>query len=210
MAILEKQQDFDLIIMDLQMPEMNGFETTSYIRQKLHIDIPIMAMTASALRNEKVRCMEVGMNGYLTKPFAPENLIYNLNSLILNKNGDGAEPISNTVSAGYYNLDYLKQLGGKEIQRELFQIFLDTSPLLIANLKSMLLHEDWEGVYKNAHELKSTIGIFQINGILENANELEISVKQKNYDAIESLVIKIDQEYKLVKNMIEAELAEIS
>ena len=209
-AILEKQQDFDLIIMDLQMPEMNGFETTSYIRQKLHIDIPIMAMTASALRNEKVRCMEVGMNGYLTKPFAPENLIYNLNSLILNKNGDGAEPISNTVSAGYYNLDYLKQLGGKEIQRELFQIFLDTSPLLIANLKSMLLQEDWEGVYKNAHELKSTIGIFQINGILENANELEISVKQKNYDAIESLVIKIDQEYKLVKKMIEAELAEIS
>ena len=209
-AILEKQQDFDLIIMDLQMPEMNGFETTSYIRQKLHIDIPIIAMTASTLRNEKVRCIEVGMNAYLAKPFAPEQLIYNLNRLILNKNADGTEHISKTVSAGSYNLEYLEQLGGKEIQRELFQIFLETSPVLISNLKSTLLHEDWEAVYKNAHELKSTIGIFQINGILENVNEIEISVKRKNYDAIGSLVIKIDQEYKLVKTMIEAELAELS
>src|SRR4030095_7640073 len=72
--MLERGQHFDLILMDLQMPIMNGFQASVYIRQKLKIQTPIIAMTASALKNEEVKCIQLGMNEYLTKPFAPEEL----------------------------------------------------------------------------------------------------------------------------------------
>lgn len=65
--MFEAGSTFDLVIMDLQMPEMNGFQTAAYIRKKLELDIPIVAMTASALRNEKMKCFGLGMNEYLPK-----------------------------------------------------------------------------------------------------------------------------------------------
>ena len=80
---LEQGDHFDLIILDLRMPEMDGFQTATYIRKKLLIDIPIIAMTASALRNEKAKCFELGMNEYLTKPFAPEELFSHLRRFLL-------------------------------------------------------------------------------------------------------------------------------
>ena len=60
---------YDLIIMDLQMPEMDGYETTQYLRQEMKISIPIIAMTATALKGEKLKCLESGMNDDMSKPF---------------------------------------------------------------------------------------------------------------------------------------------
>jgi len=62
-------ENYDLIIMDLQMPVMDGYKATQRIRGELGSDIPIIAMTATALIGEQVRCFEVGMNDYMTKPF---------------------------------------------------------------------------------------------------------------------------------------------
>jgi CheY-like chemotaxis protein len=66
---LEQGENYDLIIMDLQMPVMDGYTATQRIRGELGLDIPIIAMTATALVGEQVRCFEVGMNDYMTKPF---------------------------------------------------------------------------------------------------------------------------------------------
>ncbi len=71
---LAATSDYDLIILDLRMPEMDGFATAAFIRQQLHLSIPIIAFTASALRSEKEKCLAVGMNEYLTKPFRPAEL----------------------------------------------------------------------------------------------------------------------------------------
>src|SRR6185312_12040322 len=68
-AFLEKNNNYDLIIMDLQMPEMDGYTATKYIRNVLNLAVPIVAMTASALKGEKLKCLEIGMNDYLSKPF---------------------------------------------------------------------------------------------------------------------------------------------
>jgi PAS domain S-box-containing protein len=71
------QKTYDLVLMDLQMPEMDGMEATAYIRHNMHhpiSSIPIIAMTASALRGEHERCIEAGMNDYISKPFKPEEL----------------------------------------------------------------------------------------------------------------------------------------
>lgn len=80
--LLEQGARYDLIIMDLQMPEMNGFQTTAYIREKIRLNTPIIAMTASTLNNERVKCMELGMNAYLSKPFNQEELAQTIGNLL--------------------------------------------------------------------------------------------------------------------------------
>lgn len=72
----------DIILMDLNMPIMDGYETTAYIRQQLHLAVPIIAMTATSFREEKERCMESGMNDYLTKPVDFDNLFIRMARLI--------------------------------------------------------------------------------------------------------------------------------
>ncbi len=79
---LEEGKLVDLIIMDLQMPEMDGYAATQYIRNDLHMDTPIIAMTATAMKGEQLQCLESGMNEYLTKPFDFADLYKRINGLL--------------------------------------------------------------------------------------------------------------------------------
>jgi len=79
---LQKDRTFDLIIMDLQMPEMDGYAATRYIRKDLHMETPIIAMTATALKGEHLQCLESGMNEYMTKPFEFADLYKRINNLL--------------------------------------------------------------------------------------------------------------------------------
>ncbi len=81
-AWLRQGQHYDLVIMDLQMPVMDGYAATRYIRQELRSSIPIIAMTATALVDEQLRCLEVGMNDYMTKPFEFAELYKRITSLL--------------------------------------------------------------------------------------------------------------------------------
>jgi CheY-like chemotaxis protein len=67
---------YDIVLMDLQMPEMNGFEATKYIRNTLHLDVPIIALTADVTTVDLAKCREVGMNDYIAKP-VDDQLLYN-------------------------------------------------------------------------------------------------------------------------------------
>jgi signal transduction histidine kinase len=79
---LEKGNYFDLIIMDLQMPEMDGYAATHYIRNELHLLTPIIAMTATAMKGEQRQCLESGMNEYMTKPFEFDDLYKRIGHLL--------------------------------------------------------------------------------------------------------------------------------
>jgi signal transduction histidine kinase len=79
---LQNGDIFDLIIMDLQMPEMDGYAATKYIRGDLHLQTPIIAMTATAMKGEHLQCLESGMNEYMTKPFEFEELYKRINNLL--------------------------------------------------------------------------------------------------------------------------------
>lgn len=70
-----KNNECDLILMDLQMPVINGYEASEIIRQKLRLNLPIIALTASNTKEEREKCFEVGMNDYLAKPFSEEQLL---------------------------------------------------------------------------------------------------------------------------------------
>lgn len=79
---LQKDRSFDLIIMDLQMPEMDGYATTQYIRKDLQIQTPIIAMTATAMKGEQLQCLQSGMNEYMTKPFEFADLYKRISTLL--------------------------------------------------------------------------------------------------------------------------------
>jgi CheY-like chemotaxis protein len=84
---LETGEQYDIIIMDLQMPEMDGFEATTYIRNTLHLETPILALTANVLGDVRVQCLKSGMNEYISKPFLPAVLFHQMECLIANNPG---------------------------------------------------------------------------------------------------------------------------
>ncbi|MCC6634708.1 MAG: response regulator [Chitinophagaceae bacterium] len=79
---LMNQNKFDAILMDIYMPELDGYQTTDIIRNQLHSSIPIIAMTALAMKGEEEKCLALGMNGYISKPFSSETLFQEIKRVL--------------------------------------------------------------------------------------------------------------------------------
>ncbi len=206
--LLEKGEVFDIIILDLQMPEMDGFQTAIYIRQKLKLTTPIIAVTASALRQERTKCLELGMNEYMTKPFASEELFRQLRKLLAGNIQSYEPEKSPSCNANqYYNLSLLHEMDDNEYTCEVLQLFLDSMPFSLEQIKEEALHENWEPVNKCAHKMKSSFGILQVNEMLELVTNIETRTKEKTgLDKIPGEINKLIELYRLLQPMIENEL----
>lgn len=203
---------YDVIIMDLQMPEMNGIQAAAYIRNKLKLSVPIIAMTASALRNEKKRCLEVGMNAYLTKPFVPADLFRHLRHLL----HPGAVAASYLPAAtepnvkDLYNLALLKELEDDIFLAETLELFIENTPRLLEDISSGVLYEQWDEVHAKAHKLKGSIGLLQIHHMIEPLGKIEKLAKHKqDLVNISPMVTELVQEYELVQPMLKADLDKV-
>jgi PAS domain S-box-containing protein len=208
--LLEQGFEYDLIIMDLQMPEMDGFETTVYLREKLKITIPIIAMTASALRNEKIKCMELGMNEYLNKPFVPADLFRELRRFLLKKEEDNFEKNQPSVyneSKKLYSLNHLIELDDIDCLCEVLQLFVESTPVSMNEIKEAISEENWEEVYKKSHKIKSSIGILQMGKLMSLISKIESDAKErKNLEEIPATFDKANELFLKINPMIEAEL----
>jgi PAS domain S-box-containing protein len=207
--MLEKGDQFDLIIMDLSMPEMDGFQTATYIRQKLKLDTPIIAMTASALRNEKLKCFELGMNEYLTKPFAPSELFFHLQRFLLPQHSAVAVELNASIEEheGLYDLAFVREMDDSDYFCEVLKLFLETTPAMLDELKEGILYENWDMVSKRAHKLKSSLGILKMNSMLAMAADIEQHSKtQTETNRLSAVLKKLVEQFTLVRPMIEAEL----
>jgi PAS domain S-box-containing protein len=208
--LLEDGFHYDLIIMDLQMPEMDGFETTVYIRQKLQLTIPIIAMTASALRNEKIKCMELGMNEYLNKPFVPADLFRELRRFLSKK--EERDSLNNipsvfTESKKLYSLNHLIELDDMDCLCEVLQIFIESTPVMMTEIKEAIVSKNWEEVYKKSHKLKSSIGILQMGKLMAVISKIESDAKErKNLEEIEINFEKAEELLLQINPMIKDEL----
>ena len=209
--LLEEGFEYDLVIMDLQMPEMDGFETTIHIRQNLKLNMPIIAMTASALRNEKIKCMELGMNEYLNKPFVPADLFRQLRRFLLKKEpGEQVETpveIELTNSKKYYSLNHLIELDDVDCLCEVLELYLETTPETMLEIKKAIEEENWDEVYKKSHKVKSSIGILQMAKMMSLISKIESDAKErKNLDQIPINFEKAASLLSIINPMIEIEL----
>ncbi len=201
---LLQQEDFDVILMDIQMPEKSGLEAAREIRNlndNRKKNIPIIALTANALRGEEKKYIAAGMNDYLTKPFKEVEL-YEVISRVLNK--DAALPKNEAKDEEIalpepgeklYDLKLVNELArnNEDFVRSLVQLFLDTVPVTSKEMVESSNQQNWEQTGKLAHKLKSTIDTMLITSIKEDIRSIEMSGKQKkNLESIPALVKKVD------------------
>lgn len=208
-ALLERDKDFDAVILDLRMPLMDGFQTAVYIREKLKLQIPIIAMTASALRNEKDKCMQLGMNAYMTKPFSPPKLFEMLQQLLQQPKDaivDGAAREQEATAAGY-NLSYLHEMDDAAYSEEILTLFLQSTPVALGAMSKAAMHEEWDNLYAEAHKLKSATGLLQMQQLTDLLIEVEQQAKgRKDLNELETTLKKLKEQYELLQPMIQAEL----
>jgi PAS domain S-box-containing protein len=209
---LEEGNVYDLIIMDLHMPVMDGFQAATYMRQKLKITIPIIAMTASVLGNERARCFELGMDEYLSKPFVPAELFVTLKRFLTAPLFTPMQVVGSVKPvAKLYDLTYLRSMDDKKYLCEILELFLNTTPTILEELQNDVLSEHWDSIEKKAHKLKSSLGILQMNEIMELVSTIEIKAKERlESDKIQQALKLTIEQFGLVRPMLESELAAAS
>ena len=151
-----KKSTFHIILMDIAMPEMDGIEATQFIRKKLPAPIcttPIIAMTASALIGEEEKCIEAGMNDYISKPFNPNDLF---NKIIRLVPQELKTEIDKTI-----DLTLLRKRaeGDNEYLKEIFETYITEMPIYLKELNEFIAQKDWDGIRKQAHKMKSPIAL---------------------------------------------------
>jgi PAS domain S-box-containing protein len=151
-----KQVSFDIVFMDLHMPEMNGFEATEYIRKNMKSDVPIIALTADVTTVDVEKCKAVGMNDYISKPIDDKILYKKLNKYLKDdikvKDKIEKHPTNNQK---YTSLNYLRDLSkdNPEMIIEMIHVYLEETPELIDTMKVSLEKKDWAKLQITAHSL---------------------------------------------------------
>jgi CheY-like chemotaxis protein len=193
---------YDIILMDLQMPEMNGFEATEYIRNEMHSAIPIIALTADVTTVDLAKCKTVGMNDYIAKP-VDERLLYSKIVGLIKKpvftKTDGDKKNKNVESKKLkcIDLNYLmaRTKSNPDLMMEMISLYLEQTPQLVMTMKQSLLDKDWNGLYAASHKMIPSFAIVGINADFENMTK-----KVKDYasthllasDGIEDLISQIE------------------
>lgn len=197
---LNKNNSYNLIIMDLQMPEMDGYAATKYIRNVMNLSIPIIAMTASALKGEKAKCIEIGMNDYMSKPF-DFHILYKRICLLLDKKtiNFSTEVIKKPLNDKLFDLASIEEMDDSEYLTEILTIFLDNTPSELKELQKACLSEDYENAYKRAHKLKSSAGLFKANNLLQILIGIESSAKEEKNNVLEKLAENAIAEFKKIE-----------
>ena len=198
---IEKMQEkaFSIVLMDLQMPEMNGFEATDYIRNTLHSDIPIIALTADVTTVDLAKCRAVGMNDYIAKP-VDERLLYSKIIGVVKKSASLEESkvveSEENLKLKYTDLDYLNRRtrSNPELMMEMISLYLDQTPALVITMKRSLMDNDWKSLYSAVHKLIPSFSIMGISPNFENmAKKIqEYASTQQQTDGILDLVLQLE------------------
>jgi CheY-like chemotaxis protein len=160
-----KKSAYDVVLMDVQMPELDGLAATRAIREQERSvggHIPIIAMTAHALQGDRERCLEAGMDGYVSKPIRPEALYEAVES---------AGPSGGAVDAAAL---LARVNGNRKLLRQVARVFLGDSPKLLAAIRSAVRRRDAEKLRRAAHTLKGAVGNFAARRAYDAALRLEV------------------------------------
>nr|WP_315154750.1 ATP-binding protein [uncultured Flavobacterium sp.] len=195
---LLSKNKYDLVLMDLQMPVKDGYQTTLYIRNEMKLSIPIIAMTAHSLVGEKEHCFAVGMDDYVPKPFKQATLL----EAIKNVMAKDSIPTKRNI-----NLSYLDEMacGDSNFRKEMINLFIEKIPNETAQLKEAFNSNDYTTAKIMAHKMKSSLDMFMLEDlanympIIENEAALgQFSIETA--DKISNLHVEIVE---LVKNLKE-------
>lgn len=214
-----QSKSYDIILMDLQMPEINGFEATEYIRTTMNSKIPIIALTADVTTADLLRCKAVGMNDYIAKPI-DERLLYSKIAGLVKKT-IGATHLphkkenKSSKKIKYTNLDYLnhRTKSNPDLIMEMIALYLEQTPPLISEMKQSFEDKEWDLLRSAVHKMIPSFSIMGINVAFENmAKKIQESANdEQQTDGMQELVLQLEnvcrqacleleEEFNLIKN----------
>ncbi|MHC4144711.1 MAG: response regulator [Planctomycetota bacterium] len=178
-------ESFDVVLMDVQMPAMDGFEATAIIREREKesgAHIPIIAMTAHAMKGDRERCLEAGMDGYIAKPIRARNLYETVEATAVKVCETPSLDDGITEEKEILDRDrILEQIGGSaETLNEIVELFAAESAKLMTRIRGAITNEDTSELQRAAHTLKGSIRIFGAERPAEAALRLETMGRDKN------------------------------
>jgi PAS domain S-box-containing protein len=204
---LLEENHYDLILMDIQMPLMDGYETTRQIRNKFKSDVYIIALTANAMSEEKNKCFAVGMNSYLSKPFKSEDLYLKIMEMFVVKKNEKSIEGESEQSAfkSLIDLEFIKSQvhGDSEAADELIEIFLNDVPAELLKLKEAIEVLNYDMINELSHKMVSNFSIIGINDAIEILRRLEhYSLRKENSEMYSELVNKLISIFNKLTNEI--------
>ena len=191
---------FDIILMDLQMPEMNGFEATDYIRNIMKSDIPIIALTADVTTVDLAKCRAVGMNDYIAKP-VDERVLYSKIIALAKRPviekiiAQEAVIIDEIIKSRCIDLHYLNKRtkSDPKLMLEMISLYLEQTPPLISAMKKSLEEKDWLGLHAAVHKMIPSFAIMGISTDFENMAKKvqDYAGMQQQSESIQDMVLQL-------------------
>lgn len=212
----DKSKHYDIILMDVQMPEMNGYETTKYIRKNGtlgYTDVPVIAMTASATKPEIDSCFDSGMTDFISKPFDADILLIKISTLInkekvIELTKDNKEVSGGLMSEGMADLSFLRGMtsNNKDQMLKYINMFLESVPGDWQKLKEKAAENNWKEVGLIAHALKPRVKYMGIKIGSDIVQQIEHqSVEQIDLEIMQELIAKFDSILYLTYQQLETE-----
>ncbi|RDC56186.1 response regulator [Pedobacter chinensis] len=201
------EEGYDIILMDIQMPVLNGYDTTRMLRERGYEGI-IIALTASAILGEREKCIGAGMDDYITKPINEELLVSVLDSWMKRK----ADPIKvPELNLPLYNLDGLRLIskGREDFVTKMIELFCEQMPVALTDLNSSIQQNDLPQVSKIAHKLKSTIDHLGIMSIQRTIRSIEtLSDENGSNEELLLMIAEVDSTLNQVIKELKLEIME--
>jgi PAS domain S-box-containing protein len=194
LAVLERER-FDLVFMDLQMPDMGGFEATQELRARewrTGQHLPVIAMTAHAMKGDRERCLEAGMDDYVSKPVRAQELFEAIARVLPDE--EVTAPPHPAPEVPLDRADLLDRVGGDlALLREIVGVFLDTFPGMLAELQQAFQRRDPAALHRVAHTLKGMVGNFGARAAVEAALRLEGMGRTQDLDQVGPALAELEQ-----------------
>ncbi len=202
MVAIEKLKSnlYDVILMDVQMPVMDGYEATKAIRMMSPpaSATPVIALTANATKKDIEKCFAAGMDDYVAKPFTPDDLYQKL----LSKLNIKAESNSKQTETPLFDLQYLKSIAGnnQEFVREMVHTFIQSIPLLLTEMETALQLRNGLAISRIAHQIKPTLTLLGIHQLKELANQIEEMV---NHEVTPIVMLQVNRFTQTCRKVVE-------
>ena len=164
---LLSHKQYDLVLMDLQMPVQDGYQTTDYIRRKMDNSIPIIAMTAHSLAGEQDRCFKAGMDGYVPKPFKQDQLLQAIKAALKKERPNAHRPkadLSQIEATDRQKPGWKKEVTGQ---------FIEKAPIELKELQGAVKRNDFTAVLHTAEQLQIWLHLFLLEGLSADLRAVE-------------------------------------
>jgi PAS domain S-box-containing protein len=185
LEMMEKRV-FDLALVDVQMPEMDGLQLTSAIREKekdTSTHLPILAMTAYAMKGDRERCLQAGMDDYVSKPIDPRRLFEKIEGVFRAELKAHPETASGDPHEILNEATLLARFGGDlELLKDVVQLFLDECPKMVIGIREAVERGDARELERAAHKMKGAVANFAASAAYDAALHLEVMGREGHLD----------------------------